>query len=83
MAIDSAKYPEKKYCINCGVIHNFKGRCGALSPAYDFKQGVGKCPHCRSNYIGDTTEPIIVNVPWENRKVWESCWRCFVIKLEG
>ena len=84
MAIDIAKYNEKKFCINCGLIHNYTGRCGALTPAYDMKVGVGKCPHCRHVYKTDTTEPVQVYVPWEqNRLVWTSCWCCFVSKLEG
>ena len=84
MGIDVAKYPEKKYCNNCGIIHDYNNRCGALSPGYDFKQGVGFCPHCKNRYRGDTTEPVEVYVPWEgSRLVWTSCWACFIRKLEG
>ena len=83
MAIDLAKYNEKKFCDNCGLIHNYTGKCGVLSVAYDMKMGVGKCVHCKAVFKTDTTEPVEVFVPWENRKVWSSCWRCFIVKLEG
>ena len=83
MGIDIAKYSEKKFCNNCGLIHNYEGKCPALSVAYDMKVGIGKCPHCRAHFKTDTTEPVEVYVPWEQRLVWRSCWRCFVSKLEG
>ena len=83
VAIDIAKYTEEKFCNNCGLIHNYKNKCPALSVAYDLKLGVGKCPHCKTVYKTDTTEPVEVYVPWENRLVWRSCWCCFVKKLEG
>ena len=83
MSIDLAKHNEKKFCANCGLIHDYTGRCGALSVAYDMKVGIGMCPHCRVRYKTDTTEPVQVYVPWENRLVWTSCFACFVRKLEG
>ena len=84
MAIDVAKYNDLKYCNNCGVMHDYKNKCGALSPGYDLKVRIGKCPHCKINYRKDTTEPVEVYVPWENKRlVWRSCWACFVKKLEG
>ena len=84
MGIDLAKYPtEKKFCNNCGIIHSYIEKCPALSVAYDMKMGVGKCPHCRTFFKTDTTEPVEVYVPWEQRLVWRGCWACFVKKLEG
>ena len=83
MGIDIAKYSEKKFCNNCGLIHNYEGKCPALSVAYDMKVGIGKCPHCRTRFKTDTTEPVEVYVPWEQRLVWRSCWVCFIARLEG
>lgn len=50
---------------------------------FDMKVGIGKCPHCKQPYRQDTSEPVVVQVPWENRCVWRSCWSCFIKKLEG
>ena len=84
MAIDLAKYPDlKKTCPGCGQVHRYSDKCKVLTPAYDMKVNVGSCPHCRVRYKRDTTEPVEVYVPWENRLVWRSCWACFVKKLEG
>lgn len=84
MGIDLAKYPtDEKYCELCGLVHSYGKRCGAMTPAFDFKMAVGKCPHCKTTYLRDTTEPVEVYVPWENRLVWRSCWACFIKKLEG
>ena len=54
-----------------------------LALMYDMKVSVKLCPHCTHRYRGDTTEPVEVYIPWEQRKVWESCWSCFIKKLEG
>ena len=83
MGIDLAKYTDKKFCNNCGLIHNYANKCPVLSLAYDRKLGGVRCQHCRSVYKTDTTEPVEVYVPWENRLVWRSCWVCFVKRLEG
>ena len=82
MSLDTAYKTTVRHCNNCGIIHA-QGDVCRMGLMYDLKQSVKLCPHCKHKYRGDTTEPVEVYIPWENRKVWESCWACFIRKLEG
>lgn len=81
MSLDS-KILTTRFCNDCGLIHKAGETC-KMGMFYDMKIAIGKCPHCKCYYKTDTTEPVEVYIPWENRLVWQSCWKCFIEKLEG
>lgn len=77
---DLSVIKRERFCSNCGIVHIAKERC-KIGLFYDMKQSESHCPHCQSKYLGDTTEPVKVMIPWEDRMVWESCWKCLEKKL--
>ena len=81
MAIDNV-IQRARFCERCGVFH-MAGEICRMGLMYDCKVNTGFCPHCTHRYRRDTTEPVEVYIPWENRLAWRSCWACFIKKLEG